>query len=972
MKRKDNLKTQGILSAKKSIWRGIAVFLVITLIPALGDMSFGIEPQAASGVGSEVVAYESAVAEEAELQQSDEDISIGVQAAESSVTFGALGAASLTNNRTQVMFAGKKWWVVGTKKGDATQGITSSVVNDSPNRATLLVHQDSAYPISPFRSGYSGMASQADYSYYAGSGYSYANNPNGSWGTPDEYKGSTLQLTIAAIASDLKSEYIKEEARIVTRSSLAEDNEPSWSLFMRGNDLTDQKLWPLSVQEWDIISDNTVRSYPSLFWLRSTGFPNYTNSSVLCGDAPGEWFSGYSVSDSYGVRPAFTLDMASVVFTSDASGATSKSAISLQTPTSTSIWSDVSIPKKFTFSDDSLGLILTGKGDTRLSPSAGSELTLAYTDATSGKRISCLLVDNSTGASYYENLAAESLATGNVVLKTDGSIPVGTYTLHVFTEDLGEDDQSDFCSVPETLTLHVSDDTTSPTVSAVAVTRTGVTTADLTFTTTEAGNYWYYVTTAALSNPTKADIKSAIADKATNGGAGGTGIATSGTNTITEIDLPSVPNQPLYFCLVVEDGVGNLGFDTANDNQAIPICKALAEYSHTVTFNSMGGSAVSTRSVASGAVIGALPVPTRDRYTFDGWFTVATGGTQIKANTPVNADVTYYAHWTSVPVVATLNSSQTAIFIETTNISISPGISKVQFAVWGNTGGQNDLKWYTATPKGNGVYQFSVSVSNHKEIGVYNIHAYATLTNGKSVFIGAAQPVRVSPQSGTVSYLNRKPEKGTFQVKLASIYAPSGVSEVQIPVWSKSDQSDIYWYKATKQTDGSYIAYVDIKNHKYNYGTYIAHCYVRGGNGTYVCVAGTSIPFSTPPVTASLNPTQTSISIETTNLSISPGVSKVQFAVWGNTGGQNDLKWYTATPKGNGVYQFFVSVFNHKETGAYNIHVYATLTNGKSVFIGAAQPVTVSPPSGTVSYLNKKPENGTFQVSSQVSMLHRA
>ncbi|MDR1954158.1 MAG: GBS Bsp-like repeat-containing protein, partial [Clostridiales Family XIII bacterium] len=96
------------------------------------------------------------------------------------------------------------------------------------------------------------------------------------------------------------------------------------------------------------------------------------------------------------------------------------------------------------------------------------------------------------------------------------------------------------------------------------------------------------------------------------------------------------------------------------------------------------------------------------------------------------------------------------------------------------------------------------------------------------------------------------------------MYAPSGVSEVQIPVWSKPDQSDIHWYKATKQVDGSYTANVDIKNHKYNYGTYIAHCYVRGGNGTFATADGTTIPFPTPPVTASLNPTQTSISIETT------------------------------------------------------------------------------------------------------------
>jgi hypothetical protein len=163
------------------------------------------------------------------------------------------------------------------------------------------------------------------------------------------------------------------------------------------------------------------------------------------------------------------------------------------------------------------------------------------------------------------------------------------------------------------------------------------------------------------------------------------------------------------------------------------------------------------------------------------------------------------------------------------------------------------------------------------------------------------------------------------------------VSEVQIPVWSAANQNDIYWYKATKQTDGSYIANVNIKNHKYNYGKYTAHCYVRGGNGTYVCVGGTSISFDAPSVsvTASLSSAQTQISMTATNVVRLPGVSKVQFAVWGNAGGQNDLKWYTANKISTNAYQLTIPVSNHKETGVYNIHAYATLTNGTSVFVGA-------------------------------------
>ncbi len=43
-----------------------------------------------------------------------------------------------------------------------------------------------------------------------------------------------------------------------------------------------------------------------------------------------------------------------------------------------------------------------------------------------------------------------------------------------------------------------------------------------------------------------------------------------------------------------------------------------------------------------------LPTPTREGYTFDGWYTEAEGGTQVTNDTKLNSanDVTLYAHWT--------------------------------------------------------------------------------------------------------------------------------------------------------------------------------------------------------------------------------------------------------------------------------------------------------------------------------------
>ena len=44
--------------------------------------------------------------------------------------------------------------------------------------------------------------------------------------------------------------------------------------------------------------------------------------------------------------------------------------------------------------------------------------------------------------------------------------------------------------------------------------------------------------------------------------------------------------------------------------------------------------------------IGSLPTPTRSGYSFEGWYTSATGGTKITDSTKVTANITIYAHWT--------------------------------------------------------------------------------------------------------------------------------------------------------------------------------------------------------------------------------------------------------------------------------------------------------------------------------------
>ena len=165
-------------------------------------------------------------------------------------------------------------------------------------------------------------------------------------------------------------------------------------------------------------------------------------------------------------------------------------------------------------------------------------------------------------------------------------------------------------------------------------------------------------------------------------------------------------------------------------------------------------------------------------------------------------------------------------------------VSGVQFPVW-SKGDQSDIRWITAQKTSSGVWEADVSISGYQIGDIYQVHAYASLTNGKQVFIGNSTFKVVGP-SADVTIKNYSAENGTFDVVVENIVAPAGVKEVQVPVWSLRGQSDIVWYRAEKQSDGTYKVGVDIANHKNNTGTYNIHIYILGNDGSQTMVASTT------------------------------------------------------------------------------------------------------------------------------------
>ena len=284
-----------------------------------------------------------------------------------------------------------------------------------------------------------------------------------------------------------------------------------------------------------------------------------------------------------------------------------------------------------------------------------------------------------------------------------------------------------------------------------------------------------------------------------------------------------------------------------------------AEYTpntYTVNFNAGSGGSVSptSKTVTYDSTYGDLPTPTKTGYTFNGWFTASSGGTQVTSATTVKitATQTLYAQWTVNQYTVTITAgtggsvdyssfqmnygttysrsgnsmrfSYSGSVVKTVTATASSGYT---FGSWSPTSG---------TVNENGA-TISVSFTANTYTVSFNANGGSTSTNSKSVTYGSEYGTLPTPtyvgHTFTGWYTS---QTGGTEITASSIVSTAS----NHTLWAHWDDT-VYTVTVVKPThgsiskDGTPIIFS---------GSYIEYSIAYGTSITLTAIADTGYQFS--------------------------------------------------------------------------------------------------------------------------------
>ena len=315
------------------------------------------------------------------------------------------------------------------------------------------------------------------------------------------------------------------------------------------------------------------------------------------------------------------------------------------------------------------------------------------------------------------------------------------------------------------------------------------------------------------------------------------------------------------------------------------------------------------------------------------------------------------------------------------NVKAPNGVRTVSVPIWSETGGQDDLVWYTANRQANGTYTVNVKAADHKNsTGLYNVHLYYVQNNGQLTGVGGTTTTvaigkkNQTPVSADLTIVKSE-KNGTFTITAKNLQGFEGYKEVKIPFWSHANgMKDIIWYTPTRQADGSYTVTAKASDHENADGKYEAQVFYvdTQGQNKFVKKAFTDYTATKPAnaVAADLTITKSekdgTFTITAKNLQGFDGYKEVKIPFWSHANGMKDIIWYTPTRQADGSYTVTAKASDHENAdGKYEAQVFYVDAKGQNKFVKKAFiDYTASKPSADLT-ITKSEKDGTFTITAK-------
>ena len=299
--------------------------------------------------------------------------------------------------------------------------------------------------------------------------------------------------------------------------------------------------------------------------------------------------------------------------------------------------------------------------------------------------------------------------------------------------------------------------------------------------------------------------------------------------------------------------------------------------------------------------------------------------------------------------------SDTSAKVTVTDVPVY--IHDIQLPTWTSKNNQDDIKWYKATKQADGSYTYTFYAKNHNfESGHYNVHVYGTSEVTHSfVALSGSEGIDLtfnqSLTNPTVTVQNQNATNGILQVVIAETETSKDIAGVSVAAWSETNQENIHWYTSSSVSNCKIVITVDEKYHHNVSGNYTIHVYVKTKDGETVGYNLGQYALNNTQTTASVSTSYKGTGVYSVTVSGVYSSGTVKYAVWSDTNGQDDIKWYDATTSGTTA-TGLINVANHSGIGTYHLHVYQS-DNGQMYFLTSTD-FTVKRTNYSTPYYNQR------------------